>query len=69
MSVDSAPATVTISVQESAPPLVMLTIPTPTGNNGYFKTKPVLVTVSATDSANVTAFSCKANGGRSQSAL
>ena len=35
----------------------------PTGTNGWFKTKPVLVTVSASDSANVTALSCKANGG------
>ena len=62
MSVNSAPATVTIVVAGSAPPLVTLTIPPPTGNNGWFKTKPVLVTVSASDSDNVTAFSCTANG-------
>ena len=63
MSANSAPATVTIVVQETGPPLVTLTIPMPTGTNGWFKTKPVLVTVSASDSANVTALSCKANGG------
>jgi hypothetical protein len=62
MSANSAPATVTIVVTESAPPLVTLTIPTPTGTNGWFKTKPVLVTVSASDSANVASFSCKSNG-------
>jgi hypothetical protein len=62
MSANSAPATVTIVIAETAPPLVTLSIPTPTGDKGWFKTKPVLVTVSASDSANVTAFSCKANG-------
>jgi hypothetical protein len=65
MSPDSAPATVTIVVSqtvEAAPPLVTLTIPKLTGNNGWFKTKPVLVTVSASDPVNVTAISCKSNG-------
>jgi hypothetical protein len=62
MSGNSAPATVTIVVQETAPPLVTLTIPPPTGTKGWFKTKPVLVTVSASDSANVASFTCTSNG-------
>ena len=62
MSANSAPATVTIVVQETGPPLVTLTIPPPTGTKGWFKTKPVLVTVSASDSSNVASFTCTANG-------
>jgi hypothetical protein len=62
MSADSAPATVTIHVADSTPPVVTLSIPAPTGNNGYFKTGPVSIAVSATDVSNVVAFSCTANG-------
>ena len=62
LSADSAPATVTIHVQDSTPPLVVLSIPPPTGNNGYFKTRPVASVVSATDGSNVVAFACTANG-------
>ena len=44
------------------PPIVTLTIPPPNGSNGYFKTKPVTASVSATDPSNVVSFSCLDNG-------
>jgi hypothetical protein len=64
MSPDSEPATVTILVQQTdpKPPAVTLSIPEPTGSDGFFNTTPVIVTVSATDASNVTALSCTSNG-------
>jgi hypothetical protein len=62
MSPDSNVATVTIAVVDNTPPLVTIMIPPPTGSNGYFKTKPVSVSVSATDASNVAAISCTDNG-------
>jgi hypothetical protein len=55
-------ATVTIHVIDLTPPVVTVTIPTPTGSNGYFKTSPVSVSISATDPSNVTTIACTDNG-------
>jgi hypothetical protein len=57
-SANSNTATVTINVTDVTPPVVTLTIPAPNGNNGWFKTSPVTLTVTATDPSNVTAISC-----------
>jgi hypothetical protein len=57
-SANSNTGTVTLNVNDATPPVVTLTLPAPTGNNGWFKTSPVTLTVSATDPSNVTAISC-----------
>ena len=62
LSPDSTPGTVTITVRDLTPPVVNLTIPPATGSNGYFKTIPVLVAVTATDVSNVSAIGCTDNG-------
>jgi hypothetical protein len=53
---------VTITVRDQTPPLVNVTIPAPTGSNGYFKTTPVVVSVTATDPSTVSAIACNDNG-------
>jgi len=62
LSARNVPATVVITVRELVPPIVTLTIPPPNGGNGFFKTKPVIVSVAATDPSNVQSFSCTDNG-------
>jgi hypothetical protein len=62
LSPDSMAGTVTITVKDITPPLVNLTIPPPTGSNGYFKTIPVLAAVAAADASNVSAIACADNG-------
>jgi len=57
-SVNSNSSTVTLNVTDATPPVVTLTVPAPTGNNGWFKTSPVTLTVLATDASNVSAISC-----------
>jgi hypothetical protein len=56
-------ATVTINVLDVTPPAVTLAIPPPTGSGGYFKTKPVAVTVTASDASGVNSLVCTDNGG------
>jgi hypothetical protein len=61
-------ATVTITVRDITPPVVTLTIPGPTGSNGYFKATtpasvPVRVVVTATDPSKVTSIRCTDNLG------
>jgi hypothetical protein len=55
-------AIVSITVTDTTPPVVTLTIPSPTGSNGFFKTSPVALTVSATDPSNVGSFTCTDSG-------
>ena len=62
LSADSAPATVSITVKDTTPPLVNITIPAPNGSNGWFKTSPVVVSIVATDPSTVTAIACTDNG-------
>jgi hypothetical protein len=61
LSANSNVATVTIAVH-AAPPLVNLTIPSPTGSIGWFKTAPVVVSITASDPSHVQAIACTDNG-------
>jgi hypothetical protein len=54
----NAPALVTITVVDTTPPVVTISIPSPTGLNGWFKTSPVTIVVTATDSSTVTSVNC-----------
>ena len=68
ISAANVAATVTIEVIKAAditPPVVTLTVPAPpTGQGGFFNASnvPVVVGVSATDSSNVSSFTCTDNG-------
>ncbi|OFW33376.1 MAG: hypothetical protein A3G76_00935 [Acidobacteria bacterium RIFCSPLOWO2_12_FULL_65_11] len=55
-------ATVSITVQDTTPPVVTLSLPTPDGLGGFFVTSPVIVGVSAVDASSVSAFACTDNG-------
>jgi hypothetical protein len=63
MSANSNTATVTITVLQTdfTPPLVTLTVPPLPQPPGYFTTHPIVIGVTATDVANVSAISCTLN--------
>jgi hypothetical protein len=59
---DSVNYTVNNTSPDTTPPTVNITFPAPDGANGWFKTKPVVGTVTANDTSNVTAINVTING-------
>jgi hypothetical protein len=50
--------TLNLASADSAPPVVNVSFPGPDGDNGWFKTGPVIGSVTATDSSNVSVITC-----------